>query len=92
MMPKPKAERLAKALISQGMIDPSKEFEAQSTISANLPPETYKKAVIFLGWATVALALGSMLLAGLAKEVPEALWGALGAGIGGLAGIFMGRE
>lgn len=91
-MAKPQAERLAKALVTQGLIDPAKESEAQSTISGNLPPETYNKAVIFLGWATVVLTLGSILLAGLDKEVPEALWGALGAGIGGLAGIFMGKE
>lgn len=91
-MAKLEAEKLAKALVARGVVDATKEAEAEGTISANLPPGTYNRAVIFLGWATVILTLGSILLAGLEKEVPEALWGALGAGIGGLAGIFMGRE
>jgi len=38
------------------------------------------------------LAIVSILLAILNKPLPEALWGALGAGIGGLAGIFMGKK
>lgn len=56
----------------------------------NMKPETIDKAVLFLGWATLILALGSIMLAVLDK-VPDALWGALGAGIGGLAGIFMSK-
>jgi hypothetical protein len=44
------------------------------------------------GWATIELAMGIILLAGLGKAVPEALWSSLGAGIGGLAVIFMGKQ
>jgi flavorubredoxin len=57
----------------------------------NMKPETIDKAVLFLGWATLILALGSIVLAVLGKTVADALWGALGAGIGGLAGIFMSK-
>jgi hypothetical protein len=66
--------------------------QVKNAIVANLPPETYGKAILFLGWATVLLVVGSVGLALLGKMVPDALWGALGAGIGGLAGVFMGKE
>jgi len=48
--------------------------------------------VIFLGFATLIVAVGGILLAAINKEAPDALWTALGAGIGGLAGIFTGKE
>jgi hypothetical protein len=57
-----------------------------------MKPETLTSAVIFLGLATLVLAVGSMALVLNDKTVPEALWSALGAGIGGLAGIFMGQH
>ncbi len=85
-----KVEKIAKDLEEKG-IDPGTIAKVKSTIE-NIKPETINKAVHFLGWATVVLALGGILLAVLGKTVPEALWGALGAGIGGLAGIFMGKQ
>lgn len=59
---------------------------------ANVEPGTYNTAVVFLGLITIALAVGSVVLAALQRDVAEGLWGALGAGIGGLAGIFMAGE
>jgi len=47
----------------------------------------YIWAVVFLGAATYVLALGAVLL----RATPDALWTAVGAGLGGLTGIFMGR-
>jgi len=85
-------EAVVKAASPDTTLSPEQEREIENAIAINLPPEAYKKAVIFLGSATLVLALGSILLAGLGQEVSEALWGALGAGIGGLAGIFMGKE
>lgn len=84
-------EKVEEALEQQGF-SPEEMQIVKGVILANLPPETYNKAILFLGWATVALVVGSIVLASLDKTVPEALWGALGAGIGGLAGVFMGKQ
>ncbi len=86
-----KVEKVAQDLAAKG-VDQATVAEVKRTIIENMKPETIDKAVLFLGWATVALAVGSIILAGLNKTVPEALWSALGAGIGGLAGIFMGKQ
>lgn len=85
-----KVAAITKDLEEKG-VDSGTISKVKSTLE-NMRPETIDKAVLFLGWATVVLALGSIVLAGFGKTVPEALWGALGAGIGGLAGIFMGRQ
>ena len=53
----------------------------------NMPEEVYIKAVNFLGYVTGVLVLGAVLLLGFNITVNEALWGAIGAGIGGLAGV-----
>jgi len=84
-------EKLEHDLESRGVSEADRE-KVKEALVANLPARTYNAAVVYLGIATVALVLGSILLGGLNKEVPEALWGALGAGIGGLAGIFMGKQ
>ena len=84
-------KKIMKVLQSEGF-DQDQSEKIEKAIISNIPPGAYNKAVIFLGWVTVALALGSILLAGLDKPLPDALWGALGAGIGGLAGIFMGNQ
>ena len=73
-------------------INPATIEEVKSAIIEHMTPKSIENAVLFLGLATVSLAFGSIVLAGLDKTVPEALWSALGAGIGGLAGIFMGRQ
>lgn len=71
---------------------PDQTQKVQEVIIANMKPETLDKAVVFLGLATLALIVGGILLAGLGREVPDPLWSVLGAGIGGLAGVFMGRK
>jgi len=72
-------------------LTPEQTEKVKAAVAASLPEKTYNMAVIFLGIATVALVLGSILLGGLG-DVPEPLWGALGAGIGGLAGVFVGKS
>ncbi len=86
-----RVEKVADDLAGQG-VDADTIAKVRSTITANMPPETIDKAVVFLGLTTIVLALGGIFLPGLGKAVPEALWTALGAGIGGLAGIFMGKK
>jgi len=83
--------KVCEALRQKGFDDKQTE-EVKQAIQANLPPETYNKAMLFLGWVTVVLAVGSIIFIGLGREVPEALWAVLGAGIGGLAGIFVGKQ
>jgi len=83
--------KVCEALRQKGFNDKQTE-EVKQAIQANLPPETYNKAMLFLGWVTVVLAVGSIIFIGLGREVPEALWAVLGAGIGGLAGIFVGKQ
>lgn len=90
-MPKFDFEKLDKSLESEGIKDPQTKEKVISAIKS-VPARTYNKAIIFLGFATLIVALGGILLAALDKNVPDALWTALGAGIGGLAGIFTGRE
>lgn len=58
-----------------------------SLLEASPRPRVYIWAVVFLGAATYVLALGAILL----RATPDALWTAVGAGLGGLTGIFMGR-
>ena len=48
--------------------------------------------MLFLGIATLVLTLGCVLLAIVGKTIPEALWTVLGACIGGLAGVYMGKS
>ena len=52
-----------------------------------MPEQVYIKAVNFLGYVTGVLVLGAVLLLCIKINVTEALWGAIGAGIGGLAGV-----
>lgn len=83
--------KVCEALRQKGFNDKQTE-EIKEAIQANLPPEAYNKAVLFIGWVTVLLAAGSIVFVSLGREVPEALWAVLGAGIGGLAGIFVGKQ
>ena len=83
-------EEIGKDLEKKG-VDSDTINTVKQTIADKMEPQTIDKAVLFLGWATVVLAVGGILLAGLGKPVPDALWATLGAGVGGLAGIFMGK-
>jgi hypothetical protein len=84
-------DEVARTLSNEGFTE-EQTARVKAAITASLPERTYNTAVVYLGVATVALVLGSILLGGMGKDVPEALWGALGAGIGGLAGVFMGSR
>jgi hypothetical protein len=57
-------------------------------LAKTFPPQVYKTAVWFLGSVTTVLVLGAITLTILNKTPSEALWTAVGAGIGALAGIF----
>lgn len=89
-MPKFDFKKLDANLEIQGFNDPQTREKILNTIKT-VPENTYDKAVIFLGAATLVVAVGGILLAAIGKTVPDALWTALGAGIGGLAGIFTGK-
>lgn len=90
-MPKIDLEKLKANLEVQGFNDPQTREKIINAVKT-VPEKTYDKAVIFLGFATLIVALGGILLAAIGKTVPDALWTALGAGIGGLAGIFTGKD
>ena len=90
-MPKFDFKKLDANLEIQGFNDPQTREKILNTIKT-VPEKTYDKAVIFLGFATLIVAVGGILLAAIDKTAPDALWTALGAGIGGLAGIFTGKE
>jgi hypothetical protein len=66
--------------------------QAIDSLNANYPPKTYTVAVWFLGSATIILIAGAVASVLLGKETSDALWTAVGAGLGGLAGIFTGKS
>ncbi len=78
---------LKEAGVPEAQIEP-----ASQAVVAHLPSKTYNTAILFLGAVTLLLALGAIGLPAFNKVVADALWGALGAGIGGLAGIFMAKD
>ena len=84
-------EKVKSAMKQQGIPDQYLEAAGMAVVQS-MPPKTYTTAVLFLGCVTVLLAAGAIGLAAFGKEVADALWGALGAGIGGLAGIFMAKD
>ena len=65
---------------------------ARTSIEQNVPKKTYTLAVKFLGWATLLLIAGAVASLLMNKAASEALWTAVGAGLGGLAGIFTGKS
>jgi hypothetical protein len=60
----------------------------QESLKRNFPPKVYIHAVWFLGLATLVLVTGAVACLLKQKEMSEAMWTAIGAGIGALAGIF----
>ena len=64
----------------------------RTSIEENMPKKTYTLAVKFLGWATLLLIAGAVASLLMNKAASEALWTAVGAGLGGLAGIFTGKS
>ncbi len=78
-------------LKDQGVPEAQLEAASQAIID-RFPSKTYNTAILFLGAVTLLLAIGAISLPAFDKEVADALWGALGAGIGGLAGIFMAKD
>ena len=82
---------LEKALEAAGL-DAATKDKVKNTYLENMPEKTIHTAVLFLGIATLILTLGCVLLAIVGKTIPEGLWTVLGAGIGGLAGVYMGKS
>ncbi len=80
-------DKISRSLRESGV--PEEHVEAAAEAVVNLPEKTYNTAIYFLGGVTLLLALGAVVLPAFGNQVADALWGALGAGIGGLAGIFM---
>jgi hypothetical protein len=78
------------AILKEAGLDDGKIDMVKGAIKS-LPPKAYNNAVFFLGCATLVITLGGVFLIAYNKTVPDGLWTALGAGIGGLAGIFMGK-
>ncbi|NLN31241.1 MAG: hypothetical protein GX158_08450 [Bacteroidales bacterium] len=89
-MPRFDFEKLDANLEIQGFSDSQTREKIMNAIRA-VPEKTYDKAVVFLGIATLIVALGGIILAAMGKAVPNALWTALGEGVGGLSGSFTGK-
>ncbi len=90
-MAKLKVKELREALVAEGL--PQEKVDAALVrLLQEVKPETVHLAVRFLGFATLILAVGSVGLAVFGKTIPEALWTVLGACVGGLAGIYMGKQ
>ena len=86
-----KVKEIREALVAEGL--PQEKIDAAlARFLQEVKPETVHLAVVFLGAATLILAAGSVYLAACGKTVPEALWTALGACVGGLAGIYIGKR
>ena len=84
-------EKLDTELRAVGLSD--KELVAvHEWVEKTFPPRVYRTAVRFLGWVTVLLAAGAVALLAFDYASPEALWALVGAGIGGLAGIFAQKQ
>lgn len=79
-------EQIVASLEDEGLTETQAQRVA-SILADSRPQRGYVWAVVFLGAATYVLALGAILL----RAAPDALWTAVGAGMGGLTGIFMGR-
>lgn len=80
-------DKIVAALRNDGFSETQAEWVA-SMLQAQPRPRVYIWAVVFLGAATYVLALGAIVL----RATPDALWTAVGAGLGGLTGIFMGHQ
>lgn len=65
---------------------------ARKSLDKHFTEKTYLLAVKYLGVATIILIVGAV--ASLLLKIPtsEALWTAVGAGLGGLAGIFTAKS
>lgn len=83
-------EKVSETLKAEGFND-AQIAKVATAIAENFPPRTYIVAVWFLGGITVILVLGALYYLS-AGQSTEAIWVAVGAGIGALAGIFSAKE
>lgn len=74
--------------LSKAGLDQHAVNTATKIMEERLPPKTYTAAVWFLGIITIILAGGAIASVVLKTGGAEGLWGAVGAGVGALAGIF----
>jgi hypothetical protein len=84
-----KVEPIISKLKSWNVLSAEQLSELESDLRNAIPENVYKVAIYFLGAITALLVIGAIVLAMSEKGAPDAIWAALGAGIGGLAGIFM---
>ena len=86
-----KLKEAVKEDLTAAGVAPDAIAKAVAAIEKNFPTKTYLLAVWFLGIVTMVLVVGGVASSLLGKTAPDALWVALGAGIGALAGIFTGK-
>jgi len=86
-----RVDDVIKVLKGENFSDEQAE-KVRKAITDNLPSETYNTAAHYLGLVTLMLVVSALLLTLFGKTVSEQLWTVAGAGIGGLAGIFVGKK
>lgn len=89
-MPKGKAAVLAE--LKDENVDKATLQKVAEAIDRNFPEKIYTVAVWFLGVATLLLIIGAVMALLMVKPSSDALWTAIGAGLGALAGIFTARN
>ena len=85
-MARVRIERLGEALRNEGFT--ADQVKGITQVARDISEKTYNLAVVFLGVVTLLLAAGSLAALFTNTKMPEALWTLVGAGIGGLAGVF----
>ena len=80
-------EDLKDARVDHAVVD-----QVRESLERNIPDRVYTASVWLLGIATISLTVGAIVLLALGRQTPDALWAALGAGLGGLAGVFAGKN
>lgn len=65
---------------------------ARESLERNFPKKVYTHAIWFLGSATIVLVVGAIVSVLRDQQASDAMWTAVGAGLGSLAGIFTAKS